>query len=65
MQNLEAMGKGMGVKMIFGESKAKMDGHILITNPGYLSQKLKAKHCDVDLSKLKMIILDEADELLI
>jgi hypothetical protein len=33
---MEVMGKDMGIKLIFGESKAKMEGHILITVPGYL-----------------------------
>jgi superfamily II DNA/RNA helicase len=66
MQNMEIMAKGLGIKFIFGEAKAKMDGHILITNPGYVSQKLKnVKSGGIDFSALKMIVLDEADELFI
>ena len=63
---MEIMAKGLGIKFIFGEAKAKMDGHILITNPGYVSQKLKnVKSGGIDFSALKMIVLDEADELFI
>lgn len=39
--------------------------HILITVPGYLKNRLSARSCNLDLSALKMIIYDEADELFI
>lgn len=63
---MEHMAKGLGIKFIFGESKAKMEGHILITNPGYVSQKLKnVKSGGIDFSGLKLVVLDEADELMV
>ena len=40
-------------------------GHILVTVPGYLKNKLAARKVELDLSELKMIIYDEADELFV
>lgn len=39
-------------------------GHILVTVPGYLKNKLQARS-KIDLSAVKMIIYDEADELFV
>ena len=50
-----------------GESGSTISGgHILVTAPGFLKSKLTARgKPDIDLSALKMIVYDEADELFI
>lgn len=50
---------------MLGEKGLSDSGHILITVPGYLKNRLSAKKCNLDLSALKMIVYDEADELFI
>ena len=62
---MAVIGKDTGVKLLLGEAGTKLkDGHVLITVPGYLHEKLK-RASDLDLSAIKMIVLDEADELFI
>lgn len=48
-----------------GEKGMTDAGHILITVPGYLKNRLSARSCNLDLSELKMMVYDEADELFI
>ena len=67
MMVLEVMAKETKVKIVLGESSAKKleSGHILVTVPGYLFNRvLKARKITLDLSALKMIVIDEADEIL-
>lgn len=55
------------VNLLLGESKSSLSsGHILITVPGFLKSKLMdSRKVSLDLSALKMIVYDEADELLL
>jgi superfamily II DNA/RNA helicase len=63
---LEVLSKETQIKLILGETGAKLKGgHILITVPGYIEKKLEHKKCDLDLEALKMLVFDEADELLL
>lgn len=56
----------MNVKIMLGEPGAKLEGsQILITTPGLLKSKIDARTGSVDLSALKLIVYDEADELFI
>ena len=51
------------IKLLLGESSLKdFEGHIMITVPGYLKNKLTGRKA-LDMSALKMIVYDEADEL--
>ena len=53
------------IKLLLGESSLKdFNGQILVTVPGYLKNKLTGRKA-LDLSQLKMIVYDEADELFI
>ena len=51
--------------MVLGEKGLQDQGHIMVTVPGYLKNRLAARSVNLDLSELKMIIYDEADELFI
>ena len=63
---LETFGNHIGVKLVVGESSANIDNaHILITVPGFLYNKLTSRKVTLDFSHLKMVVYDEADELLI
>jgi len=63
---LETFGNHIGVKLVVGESSANIDdAHILITVPGFLYNKLTSRKVTLDFSHLKMVVYDEADELLI
>ncbi len=64
---LSAISKHTKVKLILGESGTSFNGgHILITSPGFIKSRLEnAKKGGLDLSALKMIVYDEADELFI
>ena len=64
---LAAIGKQTKVKLIIGESGTNFSGgHILITSPGFIKSRLEnSKKGVLDLSALKMIVYDEADELFI
>ena len=50
---------------VLGEKGMSEIGHILITVPGYLKNRLSARNCNLDLSALKCVFYDEADELFI
>ena len=53
------------IKLMLGDSNLKdYSGHILVTVPGFLKNKLSGRK-PLDLSALKMIVYDEADELFI
>jgi len=55
-----------GIKVLLVEKGQKLKGgHILITVPGKLKEKIMARKIDLDLSALKMVVYDEADELFI
>ena len=63
---LEIFNSSYGVTIIVGETKADIDkSQILITVPGYLKNKLTDRKKTLDLSSLKMVVYDEADELFI
>jgi superfamily II DNA/RNA helicase len=50
--------------LIIGESNTKVvGGHILVTTPGFIKSKITKKGAALDLSALKMVVYDEADEL--
>jgi len=62
-QVMEVIAKKTQIKMMLGESNLKdFNGHVLVTVPGYLKNKLSGRK-PIDLSALKMIVYDEADEL--
>ena len=47
-----------------GEPGAKLEGaQILITTPGFVKSRIENRSGPIDLSALKMVIYDEADEL--
>ena len=51
------------VKLMLGESSLRdFNGHIMVTVPGYLKNKLSGRKA-LDMSALKMVVYDEADEL--
>ena len=52
------------IKIEIGEKGALKPCHILITTPNYISANLTGR-AKLNLSKLKMLIYDEADELFI
>ena len=64
---LGAICKHTKVKLLLGESGATIaGGHILVTTPGFIKQKLGGGRGDkggLDLGAVKMIVYDEADEL--
>ena len=63
---LETFASGFGVSIVIGESKANIEGaQVLITVPGFLKNKLIERKKSLDLSELKMVVYDEADELFI
>jgi superfamily II DNA/RNA helicase len=64
---LRAISQKTKVKLIIGESGTSFNGgHILITSPGFIKSRLESSKKGVlDLSALKMIVYDEADELFI
>ena len=51
------------MKTVLGERGQTEQGHILVTVPGYLKNKLVERQTKLDLSLLKMVVYDEADEL--
>ena len=53
------------VKVVLGEKGLQEQGHIMVTVPGYLKNRLAARTVNLDLSALKMIVYDEADELFV
>lgn len=60
------IGKFTEVKIDFGDSATKLDGcHILVTTPGYLKSQMNARSQILNLDSLKMVVFDEADELLL
>ena len=63
---LETFSKSYSVTLVIGESKADIESaQILITAPGFLKNKLIDRKKTLDLTHLKMIVYDEADELFI
>jgi len=56
-----------GIKFQLGESGQTITGgHILVTVPGFLKQKLvDSRKANLDLTALKLVVYDEADELFI
>ena len=63
MQNVEVMIKGTDITVSVGESKNLQKTHILVTTPGFIKKELSARGSSIDLSHVKMVIFDEADEL--
>lgn len=51
------------VRTVLGERGNQDQGHIMVTVPGYLKNKLVERQSKLDLSCLKMVVYDEADEL--
>ena len=59
------IGKFTEVKIELGDSTSKLDGcHILVTTPGYLKSQMNSRSQTMNLDSLKMIVFDEADDLL-
>jgi len=49
---------------MLGEPRAKLEGaQILITTPGFVKSRIDNRSGPIDLSALKMVVYDEADEL--
>lgn len=58
--------KSLQINITLGEPGAKLEGtHILITTPGFVKSRIDSRSGPIDLSALKMIVYDEADELFI
>ncbi len=64
-QVIEVIASETQTKVVLGEKGLSEQGHILVTVPGYLKNRLAARSCNLDLSALKMIVYDEADELFV
>lgn len=63
---MKVLGSETNIKIALGEAgQVDLTSHILITVPGYLKNKLSARKIDLDLSELKCIVYDEADELFV
>jgi superfamily II DNA/RNA helicase len=61
---MQFMAKGTGINIVLGEKDiSPKGGHIIVTTPNYVKAKLEDRKKDLDLTKLKMVIYDEADEL--
>lgn len=61
---MQTIGGETAVKFSLGEpGHIDKTAHILVTVPGYLKNKLSGRKVELDLSELKMIVYDEADEL--
>ena len=63
-QVIEVLAQNTQIKAILGEKGMSQQGQILVTVPGYLKNKLQARQ-KIDLSEVKMVIYDEADELFV
>ena len=63
-QVIEVLASQTQIKAVVGEKGLSEQGHILVTVPGYLKNKLQARQ-KIDLSAVKMIVYDEADELFV
>ena len=61
---LTILAKGTNIKVAIGEGSIVTKCHILVTTPGYFSNKMAGKVV-LDLSKVNLMIYDEADELFI
>ena len=57
-QVTEVIASETQVTFALGEKGMSDAGHILITVPGYLKNRLSARNCNLDLSALKMIVYD-------
>ena len=59
--------KSLQLKISLGEPGAKLEGaQILITTPGFVKSRFdNSRSGPIDLSALKMVVYDEADELFI
>ena len=54
------------MKFVLGESATEYNNEqIIVTTPGYIKTNSASKDKKLDLSELKMVIFDEADELLL
>ena len=63
-QVIEVIASETQAKVVVGEKGMQDTGnHIMVTVPGYLKNRLAQRSCTLDLSALKMIVYDEADEL--
>ena len=52
------------MQIVLGEQSANLsNAQILVTTPGQLKQRITARGNAIDLSSLKMLVYDEADEL--
>ena len=66
LEVMKVLGSETNIKLALGEAgQVDLTSHILITVPGYLKNKLVARKIDLDLSELKCIVYDEADELFV
>jgi superfamily II DNA/RNA helicase len=58
--------KSLQLNITLGEPGAKLEGaQILITTPGFVKSRIDNRSGPIDLSALKMVVYDEADELFI
>ena len=62
-QVIEVLSSETEIRTVLGERGQQEQGHILVTVPGYLKNKLVERNSKLDLSNLKMVVYDEADEL--
>ena len=64
-QVIEVLASETEVRTVLGERGNQDTGHIMVTVPGYLKNRLIARNCTLDLSQLKCVVYDEADELFV
>jgi len=61
---MKVLSGSTGIKISLGEAgTVDLNAHIIVTVPGYLKNKLSARKVEMDLSDIKVIVYDEADEL--
>ena len=65
VQVMEVIASETQLKVVLGEKGLQDQGHVMVTVPGYLKNRLAARQVNLDLSALKMIVYDEADELFV
>ena len=60
---LNQITKNTKITTCIGDQKTKDLAHILVTVPGWISSRLKDRRNKLDLSAVKLVCFDEADEI--
>lgn len=64
MEVIKVLATKTGVTVDIGEGAFVKKCHILVSTANYFSTKLGGRDSKLDLKKVKMIVFDEADEIL-